>query len=76
MLSGGLLAFALSFDEIIVTKLHGRPGTQTILMWILAATQRPAEVPVVNVVAFVLLLLSIVPVYLAQRIVGDATAIR
>jgi putative spermidine/putrescine transport system permease protein len=76
LLSGGLLAFALSFDEIIVTNFTAGPGTQTIPMWILAATQRPAEVPVVNVVAFVLLLLSIVPVYLAQRIAGGATAIR
>ncbi|HET8777133.1 MAG TPA: ABC transporter permease [Candidatus Limnocylindria bacterium] len=73
LLSGGLLAFALSFDEIIVTNFTAGPGTQTIPMWILAAIQRPAEVPVVNVVAFVLILLSVVPVYLAQRIAGGAT---
>ena len=76
LLSGGLLAFALSFDEIIVTNFTAGPGTQTIPMWILAAIQRPAEVPVVNVVAFVLLLVSIVPVYLAQRIAGDGGPIR
>jgi len=76
LLSGGLLAFALSFDEIIVTNFTAGPGTQTIPMWILAAIQRPAEVPVVNVVAFVLLLVSIVPVYLAQRIAGDAGPVR
>jgi putative spermidine/putrescine transport system permease protein len=76
LLSGGLLAFALSFDEIIVTNFTAGPGTQTIPMWILAAIQRPAEVPVVNVVALLLLLVSIIPVYLAQRIAGDATAIR
>jgi putative spermidine/putrescine transport system permease protein len=73
LLSGGLLAFALSFDEIIVTNFTAGPGTQTIPMWILAAIQRPAEVPVVNVVAFVLILLSAIPVYLAQRIAGGAT---
>jgi putative spermidine/putrescine transport system permease protein len=73
LLSGGLLAFALSFDEIIVTNFTAGPGTQTIPMWILAAIQRPAEVPVVNVVAFVLILLSVIPVYLAQRIAGGAT---
>jgi putative spermidine/putrescine transport system permease protein len=76
LLSGGLLAFALSFDEIIVTNFTAGPGTQTIPMWILAAIQRPAEVPVVNVVAFVLLLVSIVPVYLAQRIAGDGGPVR
>jgi putative spermidine/putrescine transport system permease protein len=68
LLSGGLLAFSLSFDEIIVTNFTAGPGTQTIPMWILAAIQRPAEVPVVNVVAFVLILLSVIPVYLAERV--------
>jgi putative spermidine/putrescine transport system permease protein len=76
LLSGALLAFALSFDEIIVTNFTAGPGTQTIPMWILAAIQRPAEVPVVNVVAFVLLLLSIIPVYLAQRVAGEGGVVR
>lgn len=68
LLSGGLLAFALSFDEIIVTNFTAGPGTQTIPMWIFTAIQRPTELPVVNVVAFVLILFSTIPVYLAQRI--------
>lgn len=72
LLSGGLLAFALSFDEVIVTNFTAGPGTQTIPLWILSAIQRPAELPVVNVVAFVLVLLSTIPVYLAQRIAGEA----
>jgi len=75
LLSGALLAFALSFDEIIVTNFTAGAGTQTIPMWIFSAIQRPRELPVVNVVAFVLILVSTVPVYLAQRISsGDATA--
>jgi putative spermidine/putrescine transport system permease protein len=73
LLSGGLLAFALSFDEVIVTNFTAGPGTQTIPIWILAAIQRPRELPVVNVIAFVLVLASTIPVYLAQRIGGDAT---
>ena len=68
LLSGGLLAFALSFDEIIVTNFTAGPGTETIPMWILGAIRRPTELPVVNVVAFVLILVSTIPVYLAQRI--------
>jgi putative spermidine/putrescine transport system permease protein len=72
LLSGGLLAFALSFDEIIVTNFTAGPGTETIPMWILGAIRRPTELPVVNVVAFVLILVSTIPVYLAQRIAGDA----
>lgn len=73
LLSGGLLAFALSFDEIIVTNFTAGPGTQTVPMWILAAIQRPNELPVVNVLAFVLILASTVPVYLAQRIGGGSS---
>jgi len=73
LLAGGLLAFALSFDEIIVTNFTAGAGTQTIPMWILSAIQRPTELPVVNVVALVLIAISVVPVYVAQRISGDAT---
>jgi putative spermidine/putrescine transport system permease protein len=74
LLSAALLSFALSFDEIIVTLFTAGPGTQTIPMFIFASIQRPNELPVVNVVAFVLILLSIIPVWLAQRISGAETA--
>jgi putative spermidine/putrescine transport system permease protein len=73
-LSAALLAFALSFDEIIVTNFTAGPGTQTIPLWILSAIQRPNELPVVNVVALVLILVSVIPVWLAQRIAGAETA--
>ena len=76
LLSGALLAFALSFDEIIVTNFTAGPGTQTIPMWILSAIQRPTELPVVNVVAFVLILVCIIPVYLAQRVAGEGAVVR
>ena len=58
LMSGALLSFALSFDEIIVTLFTAGPGTQTIPLFIYAAFQRSSELPVVNVVAFVLILLS------------------
>ena len=74
LLSAALLSFALSFDEIIVTLFTAGPGTQTIPMFIFSSIQRPNELPVVNVVAFVLILASIVPVWLAQRISGEETA--
>jgi len=75
LLSGALLSFALSFDEVIVTLFTAGAGTQTIPIWIYASIQRPTELPVVNVVALVLLLLSVVPVYLAQRIAGETAGI-
>ena len=76
LLSGGLLAYALSFDEIIVTNFTAGAGTQTIPMWILSAIQRPTELPVVNVVALVLILVSVVPVYIATRISSGVTESR
>jgi len=71
LVSGALLAFALSFDEVIVTLFTAGAGTQTIPLWVLAAMQRPTELPVVNVVALVLILASVVPVYIATRISGE-----
>ena len=76
LLAGALLAFGLSFDEIIVTIFTAGAGTQTIPMWIYSAIQRPNELPVVNVVAVVVILISVIPVYLAQRLSGDATTSR
>lgn len=76
LLSGGLLAFALSFDEVIVTLFTAGAGTQTIPLFVLASMQRPTALPVVNVVALVLILFSVIPVYLAQRISGvDSTGL-
>ena len=72
LLSGALLAFALSFDEVIVTLFTAGAGTQTIPIFVLSAMQRPTELPVVNVVAIVLVLFSVIPVYIAQRISGEA----
>lgn len=74
LLSAALLAFALSFDEIIVTNFTAGPGTRTIPLWIYASIQRPNELPVVNVVATILILFSVVPVWLAQKIAGSEAA--
>ena len=74
LLAGALLSFALSFDEIIVTLFTAGPGTQTIPLFMYSAFQRTSELPVVNVLAFVLILASVIPVWLAQRIAGAETA--
>jgi len=71
LLAGGLLAFALSFDEIIVTTFTLGAGMETLPIWILNNLFRPNQAPVVNVVAAVLVVISTVPVYLAQRLSGD-----
>ena len=67
LLAGGLLAFALSFDEIVVTTFTAGAGIQTLPQWIFNNMFRPNQVPVVNVVATFVILLSIIPVYVAQR---------
>ena len=70
LLAGGLLAFALSFDEIIVTTFTAGAGVKTLPIWILDNLFRPSQAPIVNVIAVVLVLVSIVPIYIAQRIAG------
>ncbi|GAA1035187.1 MULTISPECIES: ABC transporter permease [Amycolatopsis] len=70
LLAGGLLAFALSFDEIIVTTFTLGTGMETLPIWIYNNLFRPNQAPVVNVVAAVLIIVSTVPVYLAQRLSG------
>jgi putative spermidine/putrescine transport system permease protein len=71
LLAGGLLSFALSFDEIIVTTFTVGQGIQTLPIWIYQNLFRPNQAPVVNVVAAALILASAVPIYLAQRLSGD-----
>lgn len=73
LLAGALLAFALSFDEIVVTTFTAGPDTTTLPLWIFSNLFRPNQAPVVNVVAAVLTILAIVPVWLAQRFGGDIT---
>jgi putative spermidine/putrescine transport system permease protein len=71
LLAGGLLAFALSFDEIIVTTFTAGPGVQTLPIWIYQNLARPNQAPIVNVVAAMLIVLSVIPVWLAQRLSSD-----
>jgi putative spermidine/putrescine transport system permease protein len=69
LLAGALLAFALSFDEVIVTVFTAG-ADQTLPIWMFASLFRPAEQPIVNVVALFVIIVSIVPIYFAQRLAG------
>ena len=74
VLAGGLLAFALSFDEIIVTTFTLKStGAPTLPIWIFQNIARPNQLPIVYAVALIVIVLSAVPVYLAQRLAGDTT---
>lgn len=72
LLAGALLSFALSFDEIVVTTFTAGPTTQTLPIWIFSNLARPNQGPIVNVVAVVVILISLVPIYLAQRLSSGA----
>ena len=70
LVAGGLLAFALSFDEIIVTNFTS--GTvETLPKWIFKNMRLPHSAPIVNVVAMAVTLLSLIPVYFAQRLTRE-----
>jgi putative spermidine/putrescine transport system permease protein len=69
LVSGGLLAFALSFDEVIVTTFTA--GAQSTLpIWIFGQIRLGQQLPEVNVVVTAVLVLTVVPVALAAKLTG------
>jgi putative spermidine/putrescine transport system permease protein len=75
LLSGALLAFALSFDEVIVTTFTA--GAQnTLPLWIFGAIRLGQQLPEVNVVVVAVLLLTVIPVALAARLTGGGGVTR
>jgi putative spermidine/putrescine transport system permease protein len=75
LISGGLLAFALSFDEVIVTTFTA--GAQnTLPIWIFGQIQRGQDLPQVNVIVFLIVLVTIIPVVLAQRLTRESGILR
>src|SRR3954468_21428360 len=75
LISGGLLAFALSFDEVIVTTFTA--GAQnTLPIWIFGQIRLGQQLPQVNVVVFLILAVTIVPVAIAQRMTRESGILR
>ncbi|MCP4384348.1 MAG: ABC transporter permease [Hyphomicrobiales bacterium] len=70
LLAGGMLAFALSFDEVIVTTFTAGQQ-QTLPIWMLEELVRPRQRPVTNVVAMVVVLLTFLPILAAYRLTRD-----
>jgi putative spermidine/putrescine transport system permease protein len=70
LLAGGMLAFALSFDEVIVTTFTA--GQQSTLpIWIFSQLTRPRDRPVTNVVATFVILITFLPIFLSQRLTAS-----
>jgi putative spermidine/putrescine transport system permease protein len=75
LVSGALLAFGLSFDEVIVTVFTA--GAQnTLPLWIFGAIRLGQQLPEVNAVVSIVILLTIVPVVLAARLAGAGAVTR
>jgi putative spermidine/putrescine transport system permease protein len=64
LLAGGMLAFALSFDEVIVTTFTSGQQ-QTLPIWMLSELVKPRQRPVTNVVACFVILVTFVPILIA-----------
>ncbi len=67
LLAGGMLAFALSFDEVIVTTFTSGT-TQTLPIWIFSQLARPRDRPVTNVAALIVIMITFIPILLAYRL--------
>jgi putative spermidine/putrescine transport system permease protein len=74
LLAGGMLAFALSFDEVIVTTFTAGQQ-QTLPIWMLEELVRPRQRPVTNVVALVVVLVTTIPILLAFYLTRDGDQI-
>ena len=75
LVAGGLLAFALSFDEIVVTTFTA--GAQnTLPIWIFGNIRLGQQLPQVNVVVLFVIVVSVIPVTLAQRLTRDTGVLR
>jgi putative spermidine/putrescine transport system permease protein len=75
LVAGSLLAFALSFDEVIVTTFTA--GAQnTLPLWIFGNIRLGQQLPAVNVVVLLVIAITIVPVALAQRLTRDTGVLR
>jgi putative spermidine/putrescine transport system permease protein len=75
LISGALLAFALSFDEVIVTTFTAG-ANNTLPLWILGNIRLGQQLPEVNVVVLIVLALTIVPVVIAQRLTRESGILR
>jgi putative spermidine/putrescine transport system permease protein len=71
LIAGGLLAFALSFDEVIVTTFTAG-ANNTLPIWIFGQIRLGQELPQVNVVVFVILAVTVIPVVIAQRMIRES----
>ena len=74
LLAGGMLAFALSFDEIIVTTFTAG-SERTLPIWLLNQLGKPRDTPITNVVAMMVMLVTMLPILGAYALTRDTEAV-
>lgn len=74
LLAGGMLAFALSFDEIIVTTFTAG-SERTLPIWILNQLSKPRDTPITNVVALLVMLATMLPILGAYHLTKDTDSV-
>lgn len=72
LLAGAILAFSLSFDEVIVTTFTAG-NQQTLPIWIFSQMLKPRNRPITNVTAMLVVLITMVPILIAQRITAQGS---
>jgi putative spermidine/putrescine transport system permease protein len=75
LVAGALLAFALSFDEVVVT-IFTAGAQNTLPIWILGNIRLGQQLPQVNVVVLFVIVVTLIPVILAQRLTRDTGLLR
>jgi putative spermidine/putrescine transport system permease protein len=73
LLAGAMLAFALSFDEVVVTTFTSGTQETTLPIWMLSQLTRPRDRPVTNVAALVVIALTFLPILFAFRYTQDVS---
>jgi putative spermidine/putrescine transport system permease protein len=71
LLAGAILAFSLSFDEVIVTTFTAG-NQQTLPIWIFSQMLKPRNRPITNVTAMLIVLLTTLPILLAQKLANQS----
>ncbi len=72
LLAGAILAFSLSFDEVIVTTFTAG-NQQTLPIWIFSQMLKPRNRPITNVTAMLVVLITALPILYAQRITAGTS---
>ena len=72
LLAGAILAFSLSFDEVIVTTFTAG-NQQTLPIWIFSQMLKPRNRPITNVTAMLVVLITALPILIAQRITAGTS---